>query len=95
MTSPRPDRRRFRHRPPEQLRRLYCEWLRRHGVDPGEVALPGWIERRPQLGQLAYEAYQRGPDRTILADEAREKALREERVVQLEGAPLPWPKLRL
>lgn len=42
---------------PEAVDRLWCEWLRRHGVRPDDVVLPGWITRDPAAGEIRHGAW--------------------------------------
>ncbi len=77
--------------PPDWVRLPVCTWLRRHGVNPDMVAVPGWIERRPESYRLAWESYVPDADNKIRLNETRDGAAREPRHVQLEGQPLPWP----
>lgn len=77
--------------PPDEVRLPMCEWLRHHGVDPNDVAVPGWIEIVPELRQIRYERYatnERGQP-LVIADEI----VREEHVVQLEAEPSEFPTL--
>lgn len=85
------DRIEFDAFPPDRVRLSVCAWLRRHGVDPNMVAVPGWIERQPDLYRLGWESYVPDEDNMIRLNEARDDAVREARHVQLEGSPLPWP----
>lgn len=85
------DRITFEVSPPDWVRLPVCAWLRRHGVDPDMVAVPGWIERQPELCRLAWEGYVPDPEHRIRLNEARDGASRVAAFVQLEGPPLPWP----
>lgn len=81
--------------PPELDRLAVCEWLQRHGVDPREVAVPGWIELRPERRQVAWAAYlweeaADGEPRRILRS-AADAGIRRESVLQLEARPMPFP----
>ncbi len=75
----------------ETERHTWCEWFRQHGVDPADVALPGWVERRELERQLAYEAYKLDEAGRIAIDPSGDQPARTVRVIQLEAAPLPWP----
>lgn len=77
--------------PPDHVRLPVCEWLRRHGINPDDVAVPGWIERQTDLYRLAYEGYICDDQGNILINKARDAAQRRSTYVQLEGPPLPWP----
>lgn len=82
----------FPSRPSNTERLTWCEWFRKHGVDPADVALPGWVERREDERQLAYEAFERDENGRITIAASGDEAARTVRVVQLEAAPLPWPQ---
>jgi hypothetical protein len=76
--------------PPARELDLWREWLRHHCIDPGEVAVPGWIERDEASRQVRYEAYQfDGPRRPRLSEDG--DILREVHVIQLEAVPSPFP----
>lgn len=77
--------------PPEHIRIVWVDWFRRHGIDPNDVAVPGWVERRETDYQLCYASYRRNTDGQIIWDGATGEAVREWRVFQMEGPPLPWP----
>ena len=84
----------FDEAPPRAVREAWAEWLRKHGVDPSDVlASGGWIERRPDAYQLRYASLVKGPDGRYLYDQERRTAVRETRVFQMEGPPLPFPDL--
>jgi hypothetical protein len=82
----------FTQMPPEAERLEWCEWLRRHGINPSEVPVPGWIERRVQEYRVAYLAYALNERGQRYLNPEKTDAVREERYVQLEGPPLPFPK---
>lgn len=82
-------RRYFDRLPIEPRRRRWQEWLRRHGVDPNKVIVPGWIERREQEYRLAYESYELDEHGNPAWD--NDDIVRVARFVQLEGPPLPFP----
>jgi len=69
-----------------------CEWLRHHGIDPNDVPVPGWIERRPAERQVVHEAYALNEQGRRYMNETRTDAVREVRVVQLEAEPSPFPE---
>jgi hypothetical protein len=78
--------------PTPHERCAWGEWMRHHGVDPNDVAIcPGWIERRPAERQVAWLAYQLNEHGRLRWDAARNDAVREIHVVQLEAVPSPWP----
>ena len=80
----------FDDMPPRAEREIWCEWLRQHGVNPNHVKVPGWIERRPDRCQLAYEGYER--DRETGEIVARDGQVHPVRVMfQMEAPPLPFP----
>lgn len=87
------DRYEFTRFPPEPERLAWCDWLRHHGIDPDDVVAVGWIERRVEQRQIAYEAYVRNADGNILYDAERDDARREIHVFQLEARPSPFPDL--
>lgn len=60
---------------------LWRAWLRRHGLDPGDV-LMDFLERRPERRQLVY----RTPARRCPGCGTPRL-----HVEQLEGVPLPFP----
>lgn len=84
------DVREFDEPPPPAERLVWCEWLRRHGVDPSDVVIPGFIERRPDRYQLAYEACARNPDGSYFLSADRQ-TVRVVHVFQMEAPPLPFP----
>lgn len=70
----------------------WTEWLRRHGIDPRDVILScggrsGWIERQVDLYRVAWLS--------IVGDERGRVREPQERYVQLEGKPLPFPEWRM
>jgi len=81
----------FDDMPPESIRLSMCDWLRHHGIDPGTVCVPGWIERRPGQRQIAYEAYALDEQGGRRLNEAMTEAVREQWVIQLEAEPSPFP----
>lgn len=83
----------FDRLPPERERRVWQEWLRRHGVDPKDVAVPGRIERREAEYQLRYVAYALTPDGAKMLSRDRTDVERVTRVFQMEGRPLPFPSM--
>jgi hypothetical protein len=103
------DRVEFSDLPPEPERLVWCEWLRRHGVDPRRVlATGGFIERREDTCQLAYAAIERvrvatppvvrfthegEPWDVVESIQVEDKLAKVEVVFQLEAPPLPWPQM--
>jgi hypothetical protein len=82
--------------PSERERLAWCEWFRRHGVNPDQVCVcPGWVERRVGAYQVAYLAYALNERGERYSNPEHTDAVREVRVVQLEGLPLPYPKFPL
>jgi hypothetical protein len=69
--------------------KLWCEWFRQHGLDPGNasIAVPGWVERREDECQIAYEAYVTDREGGVMLG----MAFREVQVFQLEALPRPFP----
>ncbi len=86
-----PHRIEFDTHPPEPVRLALCGWLRRHGIDPDHVVIPGWIERQCDRYRVAWLAAVRDETGRIVLNEARDAAMVTERFVQLEGPPMPWP----
>lgn len=78
--------------PPEPERLLWCDWLRAHGIDPKDVALPGWIERSDRNFQITFSTYARDERGRIQLNAERTEALRSTRTVQLGEPPLPFPE---
>jgi hypothetical protein len=89
-----PDAVEFDRLPPEPERRIWCEWLRAHGVDPCDVAVPGWIERREAARQLVWLSQEGAAAHGV--DVCGNRVGWPTcilRVLQLESPPLPWPTL--
>lgn len=81
--------------PPPREREIWCKWLRQHGIDPNQVVIPGWIERRPAAYQVAYLSVEIGPEgRPCWNREGGGGFIWTTRSVQLEGPPLPFPVAR-
>jgi len=79
----------IRKRPPQAERLVWCEWFRRHGVDPKDVPIPTRIERHCDTYRLVYETFSKdahGKPYYDLSDLVRVRTF-----VQLEGPPLPFP----
>lgn len=71
--------------------RLWCEWLEQHGIVPESVPTTGWIFRDEVNYRIRYIAFvlnERGD--TQIKPGTRDVWV-EERFVQLEGKPLPFP----
>lgn len=85
------DRLTFDVHPITPVRLQMCAWLCSHGIDPSDVAVPGFIERREQSCQVVYDAHLRDDTGAIVLTPAGNDAERVVRVVQLEGRPLPFP----
>jgi hypothetical protein len=86
------DRIEFDTMPPDAERTAWCEWLRRHGIDPNVVLVPGWIERRPEAYQVAYLSAELDEETGhIRWDTERRVPVFVTAVAQLEGPPLPFP----
>lgn len=81
----------FDRMPTESERLIWCEWLRKHGVNPNDVIATGWIERRPDAYQLAYLSIELDDDGRPRYDRQRDDFVWTERVFQMEGPPLPFP----
>lgn len=101
------DRVEFDHLPPTPERLIWCEWLRRHGIDPSHVAV-AFIERQEDTCRIVYATYEvvytqvpvrpevspfSSPSTWFEVPEYRiEREMRLVDVVfQLEAKPLPWP----
>jgi hypothetical protein len=55
--------------PPESDRAQWVSWLRRHGINPDDVPVPGWIEVDGARRQVRYLAIVRDENGTaLLAD---------------------------
>ena len=78
--------------PPADIREVWVEWLGRHGVDPCDVVLPGWIERRADAYQLAYLSFERDERGRPAFDRERREFVTTVGVFQMEGSPLPFPE---
>ena len=74
---------------------LWEEWLESHLIDPVDVSLPGWIERRVTDRQIRYQSYLRGDDGLLQSPPSGTFAQRAVipiiRTVQLESPPKPFP----
>lgn len=80
------------------VREPWCGWLRRHGIDPNDVVVPGWIRRNREAFRVEYLAIARDADGQIVCAEHGERhhartcrSITGERFVQLEGPPLRFP----
>ena len=49
-------------RSPAGSGRRWCEWLKRHGIDPMDVVVPGWIDVDDEARAVRYLGFHRGPD---------------------------------
>lgn len=81
--------------PPDEVRRVWCEWLRHHGVDPSHVAIPGRIGRFVCERQVRYLSWclARTPEDCThehIGPDAEEFP-RVLRIVQLESEPSQFP----
>lgn len=85
------DRVEFDRLPPEPELSIWRHWMRQHGVDPSDVAVPGWIERHPDTCRLVYGSYERDERGLPRWDRACDDAVRVTRVFQMEAPPLPFP----
>jgi len=74
-------------------REIWQDWLRRHSVDPNDVAVPGWIRRNRQQYRVEYLAYALDEHGRVRLTPDHTDAVREPRFVQLEGPPLPFPPI--
>lgn len=74
--------------PREPIRLALCEWLRRHGIDPNNVAVPGWIHRQIDERRVRFLGYQEDYRTAPLP---RDGDPTEIQWVQLEAPPLPLP----
>jgi hypothetical protein len=80
----------FDSMPPEPERLIWCDWLRWHGIDPNQVAVPGWIERHADARRIQYESFRTDEHggRIFRGD----TVLRTVQVQQLEAVPSPLPR---
>lgn len=83
----------FERLPSEPTRLIWCDWLRRHSIDPNDVAVSGEIVRDPARRTVSYEGFQRDDQGEIVIDHARLEARRVQVVVQLEAPPMPFPEV--
>ena len=73
--------------------KVWTKWFADQGIEPTTVSTEGWVERDEDANQVRYMAFvgdraRRKPnDDGSLSDEV----WLEERVKQLESAPLPFP----
>lgn len=79
---------RFDNFPPPGYQDAWIAWFTAHGINPEAVPVEdGWVERDEQTRQVRHVAF--------VGDRARNdghgRVLLEERTVQLESAPLPFP----
>lgn len=81
----------FDETPPQAVREMWAEWLRKHGVDPCDVVIPGWIERQPDTYRLVYASHARDENGRLRWDWERREPVHETRVFQMEGPPMPFP----
>jgi len=77
------------HRMPHNT--AWFEWLRRHGIDFADLAVPGGIFRDVPKRRVVYSAYARDADGRVLVN--GDRAVTTTRAVQLEAAPLPFPEV--
>lgn len=78
--------------PPEPQRLAVGHWLTQHGIEPLDVAVPGWIEVRRTRRQIAYRCYVWADREQLIVDVDDEgRPQYREPVLQLESPPLPFP----
>lgn len=82
----------FEGRLSEPQRVAWCDWFAAHGIDPCDVAVPGWVELRWNDRQISYEAYGRDDAGKVVLDESGEDVVRTTRRHQVAVHPLP-PRL--
>lgn len=75
--------------PPEPARLVWCDWLRRHSIDPNDVIVPGAIIRSVDLRRVVYLTMARDATGRPVVDGDAVRTV--ERVVQLESPPQPFP----
>lgn len=87
------DRLTFHRVPHDYILLSMCEWLRKHGIDPDYVLLPGWVERDEQARRVWYLTFAWDDEErcTALRDDETKEFLTRAEYVQLEAHPLPWP----
>ena len=72
-------------------RDAWLEWMRRHGIDPNDVPVPGVLFRDPTNRRVTYTAYERDANGYVHVD-GRPVVIT--RTVQLEAGPEPFPEVR-
>ena len=72
-------------------RAAWIVWCRRLGIDPNDVAVPGFIARELSERRVCWEGYVRDAEGHLQLDVFGEAAARVDRFVQLEAEPPPFP----
>jgi hypothetical protein len=67
-------------------------WCRKHGIDADDIPIPGWIRRDKRNYRVEYLSYVRDENGNPRKDPETGGPMQEERFVQLEGRPLPFPE---
>lgn len=86
------DRAGFPEPPPEHIRLVWCDWLRRHAIDPADVAVaPGWVEVDTSAYRISYLSYDHDEHGRRYFDPVAGDMARVVRTVQLDARPSPLP----
>ena len=86
------------------FREAWCEWFRKHGIDPNVVAVPGWVWADDDASRITWDAYHHTDGKNPIhfawkcPDNPRGTptdihVCRVERMVQLEAPALPMPRI--
>lgn len=74
---------------PLAQREAWCDWMRKHGLNPNDVALPGWVEADDASRTVRAVCYERDASGRIRIE--GDEAVRSVVEVQLESRPMPLP----
>lgn len=78
---------------PGPWRLAMCEWFRKHGIDPTDVVVPGWVEIDDAARTITYRRYVRDAQGRVQLDPTRKlESLKDAFTVQLESPALPLPE---
>lgn len=82
----------FHGQPSPATRRVWAEWMRRHSIDPMDVAVIGCMSRCEATRRVSYLAYERDPDtgKVLVRDGDVHRVVH---TVQLEAVPAPFPEV--
>jgi hypothetical protein len=81
--------------PEEDARVAWCEWFSWLGQDPGDVAVPGWVEVDDEKRQVRYLRVLRDRDGRVYLTGDGEGVAKEVAVVQFEARPPEPPAAAL